>query len=852
MGKVLPTWSVVTLVLALVLSTNPVFAQVNVEAEGKRSEPTVVTFGALFSLTGVLASPGTAARAGAELAVEEVNEYFANRGIPVRIALNMKDTQSDPAVALEMLKALTEEGIVPIVLGPTSSAEVEAVREYANREGILVISYASTAPSLAIADDYIFRMMPNDRSEAEALAMLARDAGDPRFASDVVIPVYRDDLFGNELVAAFTEEYTRRGGIVIEPGFAYDTGTEDFRGLVGALAEAVRRAFDTYPGARVAVYLVGFDEVANILRVADDHEPLSNAVWYGSNATAHSGAILKDEAAAAFAAKVNFLNPIFVPEIDTLQLVPVRIAEIQARLGREPETFGLLSHEIVWLMALSYLRTGMENPDGEALRSALLDLTGEEGNYRGLLGHRTHLDEAGDMQYGSTGFFALEAGQEGYRWIRRAQLYRSPYYEPYWRFDPEPDPFERTVAKQGLTADEQRITIGALLSLTDGDQHEDQRVADIRTALEMARDDINRYVANIGSPYRVDLWVEDTYGDPEIAVALLGDMAAAGITFVIGPMRSFEAAVLLPYAEEFGVILISPTSTMSLLAIPGDNLYRLVPDDRLQAAAIAELMVAEGVEAVLPFYSDDDIYAGDLVALVTEAFEAAGGTVLEGLRYASTTRDFESLLRVLDDRAAEAIGRYGADAVAVLFTGFEESLAVLTAAGRMAHLTEVRWFGSDANAAFPALVADPEAARAAASVRLTSPFFSINPFDPQRGIFLKDYEVFMARLEAEFGRVPGDFAATSYVALWWAVRAYLASGPSDDVVELRAAMEAILRPEVGLSLTHITGPVQFNEAGDPVTGGFVFYRVHEEDGAFVWREYAAYYRGYDGEGLEYR
>src|SRR5690606_32183355 len=99
----------------------------------------------------------------------------------------------------------------------------------------------------------------------------------------------------------------------------------------------------------------------------------------------------------------------------------------------------------------------------EALRSAFLNLTGDVGNYRGSVGgFRALLNEAGDALHGNIGFFVLEEGPSGYRWARRAQLYRSALHEPYWRFEFQPDPFEQTAGREGLTEEERTVTIGAL------------------------------------------------------------------------------------------------------------------------------------------------------------------------------------------------------------------------------------------------------------------------------------------------------------------------------------------------------------------------------------------------------
>lgn len=115
-----------------------------------------VNIGALLPLSGVRASSGTSTGAALERAVEDVNEYFSHTNSSIRFNIVVQDTGSDPAISLEKLKLLAENGI-RIVIGPATSANVEAIKDYADKNDIIIMSHSSTAPSLAVAGDNIFR-----------------------------------------------------------------------------------------------------------------------------------------------------------------------------------------------------------------------------------------------------------------------------------------------------------------------------------------------------------------------------------------------------------------------------------------------------------------------------------------------------------------------------------------------------------------------------------------------------------------------------------------------------------------------------------------------------------------------
>jgi hypothetical protein len=148
-----------------------------------------ILIGALLPLSGTLSSFGESAEASLRLAVDDVNNQLAKSGSSSRVGLVIEDTKTDPNVAREKLMDLASKGI-RIVIGPATSANVAAVKEYADENGILIVSSSSTAPSLAIPNDNVFRFVPDDTYQAEALAKKMWDEG-----TRVVIPIWRTDVF---------------------------------------------------------------------------------------------------------------------------------------------------------------------------------------------------------------------------------------------------------------------------------------------------------------------------------------------------------------------------------------------------------------------------------------------------------------------------------------------------------------------------------------------------------------------------------------------------------------------------------------------------------------------------------
>nr|WP_303715330.1 ABC transporter substrate-binding protein [Methanoculleus marisnigri] len=173
--------------------------------------------GALLPLTGDYAEGGEASRVALEVAAGDINDYFTAIDSDYRVGVIVEDTGTDPAVALEKLQALGEQG-VRIVIGPGSSAELNATRTYADEHGIVLISTMSTAPSLAIADDNVYRFVPPDTYQADAMAYYLKEEG-----TSAIVPAWRGDVWGDELEKLATASFKRGNGTVLD-GVRYAPG----------------------------------------------------------------------------------------------------------------------------------------------------------------------------------------------------------------------------------------------------------------------------------------------------------------------------------------------------------------------------------------------------------------------------------------------------------------------------------------------------------------------------------------------------------------------------------------------------------------------------------------------------
>ena len=364
-----------------------------------------VTIGALLPLTGSLASYGESSRA----ALAEAVATISARGGP-SLSLAIEDTKTDPAAALEALKKLEARGIT-LVVGPYASSEVKAAKAFADERGVILISPLSTARSLAIADDNVFRFTPDDEQEAAAVAALAMADG-----VRVIVPVTRDDEGNRGLQEALKPAFEKRGGRVMDR-VTYGADQKDFAESVRRLVDGVTRAQQAGAGP-VGVYLTAFDEVVGFFNqtatASRGSAALAGVRWYGSDSVAQSKELVADASAAAFALQAGYPNPILGLD-DRSRATWGPVAErIAAKLGRTPDAFALAAYDALMVGYDTLLKAGGAGP--ATLRRQLTDAANA---YDGLTG-RTTLNAAGDRASASYDFWAVCRVGGGLGWGKAA------------------------------------------------------------------------------------------------------------------------------------------------------------------------------------------------------------------------------------------------------------------------------------------------------------------------------------------------------------------------------------------------------------------------------------------------
>ena len=368
------------------------------------------TLGALLPLTGHLAAQGQSSKAALDLAVADINATLAGIGSAERIALKVEDTASTPQKCLDALKSLAGSGI-KLVVGPYSDNEADSVLDFANKNGIMLLSQGSAGPYLAKSGDNLFRFSPADPYQAEALAVLASQEG-----CTTLITIWEGDMYGDELVTHVKGQFANLGGQVIA-GTRFRPDETSFTKYVADLKAQIDKQVKDKKHLGILVAAHG-EQTSRILKEAVKIGGLGDVKWYGGDDSALRGSITQDPEVAKFAAGVRLAFARF-GETGTLQYSALE-KRLEEKINAFVDTQSLVAYDIAWL-AMYVAQLGSMDPS--ALKKAIPAVAERFYGATGWLA----LNDYGDRREGYNFDFWTVRQMEGkYFWVKTARYQNDP------------------------------------------------------------------------------------------------------------------------------------------------------------------------------------------------------------------------------------------------------------------------------------------------------------------------------------------------------------------------------------------------------------------------------------------
>ena len=325
-----------------------------------------------------------------------------------------------------------------------------------------------------------------------------------------------------------------------------------------------------------------------------------------------------------------------------------------------------------------------------------------------------------------------------------------------------------------------------------------------------------RYVSRNDATRRAGSWV------PEKAAANARVAAQDPSTIAyLGEFNSGATAISLPILNEAGIPQISPSNTAIGLtrsgpgAQPGEpakyyptglrTYFRLLPNDGVQAAALAGAMRAGGCRRVAIVH-DGEIFGKGMAVLARGVARRIGLKVVALRRIARSGAANRRLARRLRARRAGCVAYGGITA--------NGAVGLFRAVGR--RLPRAKLFGTDgiAESGFSGRLP----ARIARRVLLTVSTLAPSAY-PQQG------QDFFARYAARYGDgSPDPYAVYGYEAMRLVLDAVAAAGP-----DRRAVIEALRAMP---ARDGAIGRYAFDRRGDTTLRTYGTYRIQR--GALVW------------------
>lgn len=177
--------------------------------------------------------------------------------------------------------------------------------------------------------------------------------------------------------------------------------------------------------------------------------------------------------------------------------------------------------------------------------------------------------------------------------------------------------------------------------------------------IRLAVDEINAAggVEIGGKKFKVELKSEDTEGKPEKAGTVVTKLITADkVVAVLGEVASSVTLAGAPVAQQFGVPMITPSSTNPQVTAVGDMIFRVCFIDPFQGYACAKFAAQDlKVKKAAVLFDQASAYSVGLKDEFEKNFEQMGGEVVTVAAYTAGEANFNPLLTKIRETGAELL-----------------------------------------------------------------------------------------------------------------------------------------------------------------------------------------------------
>jgi branched-chain amino acid transport system substrate-binding protein len=349
---------------------------------------------------------GLTSEAAIQIAIDRINDDFESQDILYRFELTAYDTQLDPAKAILAMNSIASSGC-KLVIGPQTSSELLAIKPLADSLGILVVSPTSTAASLAIPNDMVFRFSPGQAILAAAMSQSYINQG-----KQALIMIARNDAGSTGLQTALASHFTNSGGVAIEAGFFNGSDT-DFSTVLAEVKTQILNLSSTYTTAEIGVVTSSFDETTLLFNQAASDPVLSTVNWFGGVGFFKNQAILNDPIAAQFAVNTQFYSPGFSLPLSEQNVWQPLLTSIYSTIGVQGDALSLCAYDVMSVFGKMVRNYNTVPSNADAKKAAFQESANSFLGATGIIS----LDANGDRSNGVFDFWGLQNNNGTYEWV---------------------------------------------------------------------------------------------------------------------------------------------------------------------------------------------------------------------------------------------------------------------------------------------------------------------------------------------------------------------------------------------------------------------------------------------------
>lgn len=307
--------------------------------------------------TGQYATYGAAQKAGADIAIEELNTAKVNGGTASYV---IGDDLGDPKEAVLVAQKFIGDKELLFVNGHMFSGATLAAGPKYQQAKLPMITGSATNPDISKIGPYIWRIVMTDAAQGQGLADYSvKDLGKKKIAI-----IYDDSDYGRGLAEAFEKGVTAAGGQVVEKQ-QYTSGDSEFKAQLTKIKQA---------NPELLFFSGYYPEGSKIAQQAKDLG--ITAQFIGSDGYA-SDQLMKLGGAAV----EGMLVSTFFDYTKTDPAVVKYVAAFKAKnKGANPDYFSATSYDVINMVAAAAKKAGANTR--EAIQTGL----GQLGTYQGITG----------------------------------------------------------------------------------------------------------------------------------------------------------------------------------------------------------------------------------------------------------------------------------------------------------------------------------------------------------------------------------------------------------------------------------------------------------------------------------